>query len=85
MEGGKIENRELNISHSKYRNTRRSKNRKAQHTKKNKMSSEMYHFKKRMNMPIGTSSFGIPLTSKMIEENERYYRDIEQRIKNGLH
>ena len=38
-----------------------------------------------MNMPIGTSSFGIPLTPKMIEENERYYRDIEQRIKNGLH
>jgi len=79
----KIENRELYISRSTYRNTRRSKNRKAQHTKKNK--SEMYHFKKRMNMPIGTSSFGIPLTPKMIEENERYYRDIEQRIKNGLH
>ncbi len=45
----------------------------------------MYHFKKRMNMPIGTSSFGIPITDNIQREIDRYYRDIEQRIKNGMH
>ncbi len=90
MEGGKTENNDLpNISIiSKYRNTRRSNNKKNRNTKKNKKQkklSELDHFKARMNMPIGTSSFGLPLTPEMIAINERYAKLIDQRIKEGYY
>ena len=78
MKGGKKENKIKN----KYvevitdnRHTRRVKNNKQnKNTKKNKkqeIRSEMDNFRARMNMPIGTSSFGIPLTPEMIADRER--------------
>jgi hypothetical protein len=39
------------------------------------MSDEMYHFKKRMNMPIGTSSISIPNTPEVMAEIERVARE----------
>lgn len=64
---------------SEYRNTHHSKNnRNTQYTKKNKKPktlSEMEHFKARMNMPIGTSSFSIPLTPEIIADNARIARE----------
>ena len=92
MEGGKANYRELNytdtISHR--RNTRRSKNnRKNRNTRrannrKQKKLTEREHFIERMKMPIGTSSFGIPLTPEMIADRERVARDIDKYIKDGL-
>ena len=82
MEGGKADYRELNytdtISHR--RNTRRSKNnRKNRHTRRanrnQKKLTEREHFIERMKMPIGTSSFGIPLTPEMIADRERVARE----------
>ena len=82
MEGGKIDNTEL-IHRANYRNTRSLKNnKKKQNTRKNHKRTN--HFKERMNMPIGTSSFKIVLTPEMIAANERYSKDIDQYIKNGL-
>lgn len=64
---------------SEYRNTHHSKNnRNTQHTRKNKKPkklSEMEHFTARMNMPIGTSSFSIPLTPEIIADNARIARE----------
>ena len=34
----------------------------------------MDHFRARMNLPIGSSTFSIPLTAEMLEENERIAR-----------
>jgi hypothetical protein len=78
MEGGRVSIKQSSITTmTENRNTRRSKNnRKSRKTKRNikykKMSemSEMEHFRARMSLPIGTSTFGIPLTSEMIEEND---------------
>ena len=81
MEGGKDKNSELaNIQIiSNHRNTLRLKNnRKKQNTKKHKKQkkqSEADHFRARMNMPIGTSSFGIPNTPEIMKEIERVARE----------
>lgn len=80
MEGGRIGNRELihTATITNYRNTRCSKNtRKNRNTKKNnrKKLSEIDHFRARMNMPIGTSSFSIPLTPEMIANRERLAKE----------
>ncbi len=90
MEGGKIEDVDLHHTTiiSKYRNTRRSNNKKNRSTKKNKKPkklSEMEHFRARMRMPIGTSSIGLPLTPEMIAINERYAKKIDQRIKDDYY
>ena len=62
MEGGRIVKKEINMKIvSEYRNRTRSKSKKNRNTKKNKMSNEMYHFKKRMNMPIHPLAFLIHL------------------------
>jgi hypothetical protein len=73
MEGGTISN---------HRNTRRSKNnKKNKNTRKNKNQkklsemSGLEHFRARMRIPIGTSSFGIPLTPEMIADGERIARE----------
>ena len=47
--------------------------------------SEMDHFKARMRLPIGTTSFGITLTPEMIENNARIEKEINQRIKDGYY
>jgi len=89
MEGGKTINRELTSTGivKDYRNTFRTKNnRKNRHTQKNKKQTklnDMDHFKARMNMPIGTSSFGIPITDDLRKKIERYSKEIDERIKNG--
>jgi hypothetical protein len=74
---------------SEYRNTRHSKNnKKTQYTRKNKKPrklSEWEHFRARMNLPIGTSSFGIPITDDVRKENERIAREIDLRIKDNKH
>ena len=44
----------------------------------------MDHFNARMNMPIGTSSIGFPITDDIRKEIERYSKDIDRYIKNGL-
>ena len=76
MEGGRIVKKESNMKNvSEYRNRTRSKNKKYRNTKKNTMSDEMYHFKKRMNMPIGTSSISIPNTPEVMAEIERVARE----------
>lgn len=75
MEGGRIVKKEINMKIvSEYRNRTRSKSKKNRNTKKNKMSNEMYHFKKRMNMPIGTSSISIPNTPEVMADIERVAR-----------
>jgi len=43
------------------------------------------HFLARMNLPIGTTSFGIALTPKMIAINKQYEKDIDECIKNGYY
>lgn len=79
MDGGKAEYHKRMRIISNYRNTHHSKNnRNTQYTKKNKKPkklSEMEHFKARMNMPIGTSSFSIPLTPEIIADNARIARE----------
>lgn len=74
---------------SEYRNTRHSKNnKKTQHTRKNKKPrklSEWEHFRARMNLPIGTSSFGIPITDDVRKEIDEYAKEIQQRIKDNKH
>jgi len=47
--------------------------------------SEMEHFRARMRLPIGTTSFGIALTPEMIENNARIEKEINQRIKDGYY
>ena len=94
MEGGKeLEHNDVilnykNTRRSNYKNTRRSKNnRQNSTTKKNnkpKRLSEREHFRARMNLPIGTSSFSIPNTPEVMADIERYSREIDQRIKDGL-
>lgn len=94
MEGGKAKYRELNYTDiiSQRRNTRRSNNnnnRKNRYTRrannrKQKKLTEREHFIERTKMPIGTSSFGIPLTPEMIADRERVARDIDKYIKDGL-
>ena len=49
----------------------------------NKMS-ELDHFRARMNMPIGTSSWSIPITDDVRKDIERISKEIDQRIKDGL-
>jgi hypothetical protein len=49
-----------------------------------KKRSEMEHFRARMNLPIGTSSVGIPHTPEIKAEIERYAKEIDRRIKDGL-
>lgn len=92
MEGGKAKYKEQTYTDtiSQRRNTRRSKNngknrntRRANNRKQKKLT-EREHFIERMKMPIGTSSFGIPLTPEMIADRERYSRDIDKYIKDGL-
>lgn len=43
------------------------------------------HFMARMTMPIGTSTVGIPITDAIRKDIERYSREIDERIKNGLY
>jgi len=87
MEGGKVDHHMAILP--EYRTTRNSKsNRKNRNTHKNnkqKKLSEWEHFRARMNLPIGTSSWGIPITDDVRKEIERYARDIDQRIKNNKH
>jgi hypothetical protein len=47
--------------------------------------SEMDHFKARMRLPIGTTSFGITLTPEMIENNACIEKEINQHIKDGYY
>ena len=77
---------------SNYRNTRNStKTHKNTHTtRKNKQKklseiSEIDHFRARMNMPIGTTSFGISLTPEMIATNEIIRKEINERSKNDYY
>ena len=49
----------------------------------NKMS-ELDHFRARMNIPIGTSSWSIPITDDVRKDIERISKEIDQRIKDGL-
>ena len=62
-----------------YNTTRRLKNnRKKQYTQKNKKEKKLStsdHFKRRMIMPIGSSSFGIPNTPEIMKEIERVARE----------
>lgn len=82
MEGGKVKYRELNYTDiiSDRRNTRRYNNRKNKNTRRNnnkkqKKLTEKEHFIERMKMPIGTSSFGIPITPEIKADNERIARE----------
>lgn len=85
-----MDNRELTRTsiQSNDRNTLRSKNNKKKHgTKKNKKSkkrSEMDHFRARMNLPIGSSSVSFPISDDVRKDIERYERDINQWMKDGL-
>ena len=95
MDGGNSKNAQMHhekiISNS--RTTHKSINIKThinttrKNIKQKKMSemSEMDHFRARMQLPIGTTSFGIKLTPEMIEINKRVERDINQRIKDGYY
>jgi hypothetical protein len=96
MEGGQVKHKEINYTDilSNYRNTRRSKNnrnnrknrntRRSKNNRKHTKLTQREHFIERMKMPIGTSSFGIPLTPEMIADGERYSRDIDKNIKDSL-
>ena len=52
---------------------------------KQKKMSELDHFRARMRLPIGTTTFGITLTSEMIENNARIEKEINQHIKDGYY
>ena len=92
MEGGKADYKEQTYTNtiSQRRNTRRSKNnRKNRYTRrysnrKQKKLTEREHFIERMKMPIGTSSFGIPVTPEIKADIERYSRDIDKYNKDAL-
>ena len=74
MDGGKIEDEPY--YYLKVQKTRRSK-RNNRNTKKNKNIQKekeriaREHFKARMNLPIGTSPYGFPLSNKIIADNKR--------------
>ena len=53
-------------------------------TKRSEMT-EIDHFRARMRLPIGTTSFGIALTPEMIENNARIEKEINQHIKDGYY
>lgn len=53
--------------------------------KKQKKMSELDHFRARMRLPIGTTTFGITLTPEMIENNARIEKEINQHIKDGYY
>jgi len=95
MDGGNAKNTQLHheriISNS--RTTHKSikikthTNTTRKNIKQKKMSemSEMEHFRARMRLPIGTTSFSIALTPEMIENNARIEKEINQRIKDGYY
>lgn len=71
--------------------TRCSNHRNKRNTKKNEReirSTDMTpaeHFRARMNLPMASSSFGIPLTAEQLKDNERYIKMIDERIRNGTY
>ena len=94
MEGGNGKNATMHSVKIKstYRITHHSstKNRNTNTTRKikpQKMSdmTPREHFLARMNLPIGTTSFGIALTPEMIENNARIEKQIDEDIKNGYY
>jgi hypothetical protein len=84
MEGGASENVKIIPN---YGTTRRSNNnRKLRNTRKIKKQKKLTareHFYRRMLMPMGISTFTMPLTPEMRVANEEYSKEIDQRIKDG--